>query len=194
MPNVRGPEPGPRSSPAPDNDLVCPLTRTCARAGLFLPAIFIYRQLHAARHYFATVCAPTIRRCLSPHKGCDHDRNFQPARDTRPLRRSGCPAHSIGGRPHDQGGRHSCAATGSESAVPEPVDRPDKRCGMPIFTTPARTPPLDTFTAAHLKLRDQRLLAGALDLRSTATNPQLIAIYRSEISPQLARALFFSQN
>lgn len=65
---------------------------------------------------------------------------------------------------------------------------------MPIFTTPARTPPLDTFTAAHLKLRDQRLLAGALDLRSTATNPQLIAIYRSEISPQLARALLFSQN
>lgn len=51
--------------------------------------------------------------------------------------------------------------------------------------------PLDTFTAAHLKLRDQRLLAGALDPRS-ATNLQMIAIYRSEISPQLARSLFFS--
>ncbi|WP_223532003.1 DUF6543 domain-containing protein [Pseudomonas sp. GL-RE-20] len=52
--------------------------------------------------------------------------------------------------------------------------------------------PVDAFTVAHLKLRDQRLLAGAFDLRSATTNPQVIAIYRSEISPQLARALFFS--
>jgi hypothetical protein len=62
------------------------------------------------------------------------------------------------------------------------------------FHYASQNAPLDTFTAAHLKLRDQRLQAGALDLRSTATNPQLIAIYRSEISPQLARALFLSQN
>ena len=52
--------------------------------------------------------------------------------------------------------------------------------------------PADAFTAAHLKLRDQRLLAGAFDMRSATTNPQVIAIYRSEISPQLARTLFFS--
>lgn len=51
--------------------------------------------------------------------------------------------------------------------------------------------PADAFTAAHLKLRDQRLLAGAFDLRSATSNPQVIAIYRSEISPQLARTLFF---
>lgn len=62
------------------------------------------------------------------------------------------------------------------------------------FHYASQNAPLDTFTAAHLKLRDQRLLAGAQDLRSTATNPQLIAIYRSEISPQLARALFFSHH
>ncbi|MNM20258.1 hypothetical protein D3C81_305940 [compost metagenome] len=53
--------------------------------------------------------------------------------------------------------------------------------------------PADAFTAAHLKLREQRLLAGAFDLRSATTNPQVIAIYRSEISPQLARTLFFAQ-
>jgi hypothetical protein len=52
--------------------------------------------------------------------------------------------------------------------------------------------PIDTFTAAHLKLRDQRLMAGAFDLRTATSNPQVIAIYRSEISPQLARSLFFS--
>lgn len=53
--------------------------------------------------------------------------------------------------------------------------------------------PADAFTAAHLKLREQRLLAGAFDLHSASTNPQVIAIYRSEISPQLARELFFTQ-
>jgi hypothetical protein len=52
--------------------------------------------------------------------------------------------------------------------------------------------PVDAFTAAHLKLRNQRLMAGAFDLRSATTNPQVIAIYRSEISPRLARSLFFS--
>jgi hypothetical protein len=52
--------------------------------------------------------------------------------------------------------------------------------------------PADAFTAAHLKLRDQRLLAGAFDMRAATTNPQVIAIYRSEISPQLTRTLFFS--
>jgi hypothetical protein len=52
--------------------------------------------------------------------------------------------------------------------------------------------PVDAFTAAHLKLQDQRRLAGAFDLRSATSNPQVIAIYRSEISPQLARSLFFA--
>jgi hypothetical protein len=52
--------------------------------------------------------------------------------------------------------------------------------------------PVDAFTAAHLKLQDQRLMAGAFDLQSATSNPQVIAIYRSAISPQLARSLFFS--
>jgi hypothetical protein len=51
---------------------------------------------------------------------------------------------------------------------------------------------VDAFTAAHLKLLEQRRMAGAFDLRSATSNPQVIAIYRSEISPQLARSLFFS--
>ncbi|WP_025112645.1 hypothetical protein [Pseudomonas sp. H1h] len=50
--------------------------------------------------------------------------------------------------------------------------------------------PVDAFTAAHLKLQDQRL-AGAFDL-DAASSPQVIAVYRSAISPQLARSLFFS--
>jgi hypothetical protein len=53
--------------------------------------------------------------------------------------------------------------------------------------------PADAFTAAHLKLHEQRLLAGAFDPRAATTNSQVIAIYRSEISPQLARELFFTQ-
>ncbi|MFY0730056.1 hypothetical protein [Pseudomonas sp. NFX15] len=61
------------------------------------------------------------------------------------------------------------------------------------FHYASQNAPLDTFTAAHLKLREQRLLAGAMDLRSATSNPQVIAIYRSEISPPLARALFFAQ-
>ena len=51
--------------------------------------------------------------------------------------------------------------------------------------------PLKAFTAAHLKLRDQRFLTAALDVHA-ATSAQMIAIYRSEISPQLAHSLFFS--
>ncbi|MHA6136599.1 dermonecrotic toxin domain-containing protein [Pseudomonas mohnii] len=52
--------------------------------------------------------------------------------------------------------------------------------------------PAEAFTAAHLKLRDQRLMAGAIDLHS-ASSRQVIAIYRSEISPPLATSLFFSK-
>jgi hypothetical protein len=40
-----------------------------------------------------------------------------------------------------------------------------------------------------LKTEAQRTLGGAFDLR-TVSNNELIAIYRSEISPQLARSLF----
>ena len=49
----------------------------------------------------------------------------------------------------------------------------------------------DAFTAAHLKLPEQRLLAGAFDAHA-ASSTQMIAIYRSAISPQLARSLFFA--
>lgn len=59
------------------------------------------------------------------------------------------------------------------------------------FHYPSQDAPLNAFTAAHLKLRDQRFLAGALDVR-TASSAQMIAIYRSEISPHLAHSLFFS--
>lgn len=52
---------------------------------------------------------------------------------------------------------------------------------------------IEAYTAAHLKTKAQQLLGGVLDLRKAATNNELIAIYRSEISPQLARALFFSK-
>jgi len=59
------------------------------------------------------------------------------------------------------------------------------------FHYPSQDAPRRAFTAAHLKLRDQRFLAGAFDVR-TATSAQMIAIYRSEISPQLAHSLFFA--
>ncbi|RON35411.1 dermonecrotic toxin domain-containing protein [Pseudomonas brassicacearum] len=51
----------------------------------------------------------------------------------------------------------------------------------------------EAYTAAHLKTKAQQLLGGALDLRKPTTNNELIAIYRSEISPQLAKTLFFSK-
>jgi hypothetical protein len=54
--------------------------------------------------------------------------------------------------------------------------------------------PAESFTAAHLKLRDQRLLAGPVDVRAAASNPQVIAIYRSEISRALARSLFLGHS
>lgn len=49
-----------------------------------------------------------------------------------------------------------------------------------------------SFTAAHLKTREQRRLGGSIDIRATTNNQEVIEIYRSEISPQLARSLFFS--
>jgi hypothetical protein len=55
------------------------------------------------------------------------------------------------------------------------------------------TGPVDSFTAAHLKTRDQRLLKGRFDWRATTSNHELIAVYRSEISPQQAKELFFTQ-
>lgn len=51
--------------------------------------------------------------------------------------------------------------------------------------------PVENFTAAHLKTSGQRLLAGAFEVSADTTNPQVIAIYRSEISAPLARKLFF---
>jgi hypothetical protein len=49
-----------------------------------------------------------------------------------------------------------------------------------------------SFTAAHLKTREQRLL-GRFDIGASTSDQEAIRIYRSEISPQLARSLFFSQ-
>lgn len=49
---------------------------------------------------------------------------------------------------------------------------------------------LDHFTAGHLKTRDQQKLGGAIH-RTGLNDRDQIAIYRSEISPQLARSLFF---
>jgi hypothetical protein len=46
------------------------------------------------------------------------------------------------------------------------------------------------YSAAHLKTEAQRTLGGAFDLRTATTNNELIAIYRSEISPHLASSLF----
>ncbi|WP_223480103.1 MULTISPECIES: dermonecrotic toxin domain-containing protein [unclassified Pseudomonas] len=53
--------------------------------------------------------------------------------------------------------------------------------------------PVQTFTAAHLKTVQQRLLGGASEARSANDDLHAIAIYRSEISPQLATALFFAK-
>lgn len=51
---------------------------------------------------------------------------------------------------------------------------------------------VQSFTAAHLKTREQRLL-GRVDIGASTSNQEAIEIYRSEISPLLARSLFFSQ-
>jgi hypothetical protein len=51
---------------------------------------------------------------------------------------------------------------------------------------------VQSYTAAHLKTREQRLL-GRVDIGASTSNQEAIEIYRSEISPQLARSLFFSQ-
>jgi hypothetical protein len=48
----------------------------------------------------------------------------------------------------------------------------------------------ERYTAAHLKTVAQRTLGGVFDIRTASTNTELIAIYRSEISPQLAKTLF----
>ena len=53
--------------------------------------------------------------------------------------------------------------------------------------------PVQTFTAAHLKTVQQRLLGGAFEARSANDDLHAISIYRSEISPQLATALFFAK-
>lgn len=49
---------------------------------------------------------------------------------------------------------------------------------------------LKAFTAAHLKTREQQKLGGAVQ-RTGASDKDQIAIYRSEISPQLAQSVFF---
>jgi hypothetical protein len=49
------------------------------------------------------------------------------------------------------------------------------------------------YTAAHLKTGEQRLLGGHTHISATSSNQETIEIYRSQISPQLARSLFFSK-
>ena len=51
---------------------------------------------------------------------------------------------------------------------------------------------VQSYTAAHLKTREQRLL-GRVDIGASTSNQEAIEIYRRKISPQLARSLFFSQ-
>jgi hypothetical protein len=53
--------------------------------------------------------------------------------------------------------------------------------------------PAQTFTAAHLKTVQQRLLGGASESRHANDDLQAISSYRSEISPQLATSLFFAK-
>lgn len=50
------------------------------------------------------------------------------------------------------------------------------------------------YSAAHLKTKSQRTLGGAFDLRKATSNSELIRIYRSEISPQLARSMFLPKS
>nr|WP_314524105.1 DUF6543 domain-containing protein [uncultured Pseudomonas sp.] len=61
------------------------------------------------------------------------------------------------------------------------------------FHYPAANTPAADYSVAHLKTKSQRLLGGALDLRKATSNDELITIYRSEISPHLARSLFLSK-
>lgn len=58
------------------------------------------------------------------------------------------------------------------------------------FHYPSPEAAVEAFSAAHLKTRDQQKLGGAFE-RKGASDRDQIAIYRSEISPVLARSLFF---
>ena len=58
------------------------------------------------------------------------------------------------------------------------------------FHYPSPQAAVEAFSAAHLKTRDQQKLGGAFE-RKGASDREQIAIYRSEISPALARSLFF---
>jgi hypothetical protein len=61
------------------------------------------------------------------------------------------------------------------------------------FHYPSPSSAVEAYSAAHLKTESQRTLGGAFDLRTAGNNNEMIAIYRSEISPQLARSLFLSK-
>lgn len=52
--------------------------------------------------------------------------------------------------------------------------------------------PEETYTAAHLKTKAQRRLGGKYQPTGRGDERDNIAVYRSEISPQLARSLFFN--
>lgn len=61
------------------------------------------------------------------------------------------------------------------------------------FHYPALQTPAEGYTAAHLKTAAQRRSGGGFEPRTTTSNSELIAIYRSEISPPLARSLFLNK-
>ncbi|MCX2543489.1 DUF6543 domain-containing protein [Pseudomonas sp. COW5] len=86
-----------------------------------------------------------------------------------------------------------------EYEIRERVEKADKKAessGAVLwyahFHYPRPDAPASGYTAAHLKTASQRRLGGGFDLRSATSNSELIAIYRSEISPRLAMALFLS--
>ncbi|WP_460140637.1 hypothetical protein [Pseudomonas sp. S2_E01] len=58
------------------------------------------------------------------------------------------------------------------------------------FHYPKPDTPIDGYTAAHLKTVSQRKLGSGFEMKTAPSNNELIEIYRSEISPQLAKALF----
>lgn len=60
------------------------------------------------------------------------------------------------------------------------------------FHYPKPDTPADGYTAAHLKTVSQRKLGSGFEMKTAPSNNELIEIYRSEISPQLAKALFLT--
>ncbi|MHC8398141.1 dermonecrotic toxin domain-containing protein [Pseudomonas sp. MDT1-17] len=80
--------------------------------------------------------------------------------------------------------------TGSGSGIGKAGDGSGALLWYAHFHYPKLETPAESYTAAHLKTASQRMLGGGFDLKTATSSNELIAIYRSEISPQLAKALF----